>query len=94
MRCVGVGIPQAQAADLTDECMGAQDVGLLALAGNVGPLRIGREEKGVLGITGGMILGRVEGIEAEPFGFHLGRLGHGEPDLLRKMETILRRASW
>ena len=61
--------------------MGAQDMGFATLARDVGPLGVGRKEKGVLSVPGGMILGRVQGVETEPFGLYLSSFGHGKPYL-------------
>ena len=76
----GRGFPQ-KAPDLYGGGVGAQDMGFATLARDVGPLGVGRKEKGVLSVPGGMILGRVQGVETEPFGLYLSSFGHGKPYL-------------
>ena len=53
-------------------------VGFVALFRDVAETGIFGEIERVLLVSGRMVFGRVEGIEAEPLGFHLGGFGHGK----------------
>lgn len=52
---------------------------------HVGNFRVARHKQRILGVARGVVGGRVQGVEAVPFGFEVGGFGYGESGALKNV---------